>query len=227
MKTRTLIVFLIIMFGLSGCRSTDTSKQYDMAGISYIIYTDIDTVCDSDELTLAGEELLSTLEEQLLLSFVVDSSISITEELGEYDHLIMTNPKWIEQFGDINKLKPVEYNSLSNSMQEFLEDQMPLLTADRSVLPDGVGLYEYEHGKLLAFPVNVTLGQAELVEANRPLIILVDKPAQILDAHSCMLPLTSSGNVLFTDSNKLQAEFVASDLNDYGTVYQGLENKIG
>ena len=109
-------------------------------------------------------------------------------------------------------------------MQKFLDAQMPLLTADGSVLPDGVGLYRYERGKLMAFPVNVTLGVAKPIEANTPLIILVDKPVQILDAHSCMLPLTSSGNILFTDGNKLQAEFSASDLNDYGTVHQELEN---
>lgn len=226
LKKRILTILLTIMFSLSGCKNVTASNQYNIDGISYITYTDIDSVCDSHELTVVGKELLSSLEEQLLLSFVVDSSISLTEELGEYDHLILTNPQWIERFGDLDKLKSVKYDSLSNRMQEFLTAQMPIFTVDESILPDGIGLYRYDHGKLLAFPVNVTLGAAKPIEAQNPLIILVDKPAQMLDAHSCMLPLTSSGNVLFADGNKLQAEFAASDLNDYGTVHQGLENGI-
>ena len=222
MKRKLPIIFLIMTVCLSACGNTNSLKQYDTAGISYITYSDIDTVCDSHELTFAGEELLSSMEEQLLLSFVVDSSIQITEELGEYDHLILTNPQWVERFGDPKKLKPVDYNSLSNRMREFLDAQMPVMTADGSVLPDGVGLYQYEHGKLLAFPVNVTLGAAEPIEAEKPLIILVDQPAQTLDAHSCMLPLTSSGNVLFVDGDKLQRAFETSALKDYGTVRQKL-----
>lgn len=50
-------------------------------------------------------------------------------------------------------------------MQEFLDSQMPILTNDGSVLPEGTGLYEYEGGGLLAFPVNVTLGAAKPIEA--------------------------------------------------------------
>ena len=97
----------------------------------------------------------------MLLSYVVDSAIELSTELGDYDHLVFTNPKWIENFGDSGKLKPIEYSSLSKSMQEFLDSQMPILTNDGSVLPEGTGLYEYEGGGLLAFPINVTLGSAK------------------------------------------------------------------
>lgn len=72
--------------------------------------------------------------------------------------MILTNPQWIDRFGDPSKLKPVEYGSLANSMQEFLDVQMPILTADGNVLPDGVGLYQYDGETLLAFPVHVALG---------------------------------------------------------------------
>ena len=44
---------------------------------------------------------------------------------------------------------------------------MPILTNDGSVLPEGTGLYEYEGGGLLAFPVNVTLGSAKPIEAKK------------------------------------------------------------
>lgn len=213
-----MILAFIFICGLSGCGNTTALSQYDTDEIWYIAYTDIDTVCDSHELTVVGADILSSVEEHLLLSFVVDSSIGMTDELGDYDHLILTNPQWIERFGDPDRLKPVEYDSLPDGMQRFLEDQIPLWTVDGSILPDGMGLYEYEGEKLLAFPVYVTLGGAEPIEAENPLIILVDKPAQTLKAGSCMLPLTSSGNVLFTDGDEIQKTFEESSLTDYGAV---------
>ena len=43
-------------------------------------------------------------------------------------------------------------------------------------------------------------------------------PAQSLKASSCMLPLTSSGNVLFAEGEKLQESFDESKLIDYGSI---------
>lgn len=214
----TLVCILVL--GLSGCGDTLTLNQYNTSEIWYIAYTDIDTVCESNELTADGSSILHSEEDYLLLSYVVDSNIEITKELkdGGWDHLILTNPQWIDRFGDPSKLKPVEYGSLANSMQEFLDVQMPILTADGNVLPDGVGLYQYDGETLLAFPVHVALGAAEPIEAKNPLIILVDKPAQSLKASSCMLPLTSSGNVLFAEGEKLQESFDESKLIDYGSI---------
>lgn len=148
----TLVCILVL--GLSGCGDTLTLNQYNTSEIWYIAYTDIDTVCESNELTADGSSILHSEEDYLLLSYVVDSNIEITKELkdGGWDHLILTNPQWIDRFGDPSKLKPVEYGSLANSMQEFLDVQMPILTADGNVLPDGVGLYQYDGETLLAFP---------------------------------------------------------------------------
>ena len=188
----TLVCILVL--GLSGCGDTLTLNQYNTSEIWYIAYTDIDTVCESNELTADGSSILHSEEDYLLLSYVVDSNIEITKELkdGGWDHLIL--------------------------MQEFLDVQMPILTADGNVLPDGVGLYQYDGETLLAFPVHVALGAAEPIEAKNPLIILVDKPAQSLKASSCMLPLTSSGNVLFAEGEKLQESFDESKLIDYGSI---------
>lgn len=185
--------------------------------------------CNTERLLARIKNLLRRKEEQMqqgLLNgggFLLDPNtftLYAGKELkdGGWDHLILTNPQWIDRFGDPSKLKPVEYGSLANSMQEFLDVQMPILTADGNVLPDGVGLYQYDGETLLAFPVHVALGAAEPIEAKNPLIILVDKPAQSLKASSCMLPLTSSGNVLFAEGEKLQESFDESKLIDYGSI---------
>ena len=219
MKHKIIVIFVLaLMFSLAGCGNTNKFAEYDMTGISFISYADIDTVCEDEELTTAGKNLLSEQEENLLLSYVMDSAIELSAELGNYDHLVFTNPQWIERFGDLEKLKPIEYSNLSKDMQIFLETQMPILTNDGSVLPEGIGLYEYEDGSLFAFPVNVTLGAAEPIEAKKPLIVLIDNPAETLKADSCMLPLTSSGNVLFLDNDNFQQLFENSELKDYGDI---------
>ena len=128
MKHNNLIIMsaLALVISLTGCGNTNKLSEYDMTGISFIEYTDIDTVCEDEELITAGSNLLSDQEDNLLLSYVVDSAIELSTELGDYDHLVFTNPKWIENFGDSGKLKPIEYSSLSKSMQEFLDSQMPI-----------------------------------------------------------------------------------------------------
>ena len=220
----TIMLALALMIILAGCGNANKLSEYDMTGISFISYTDIDTVCEDEELTTVGNNLLSEQEDNLLLSYVVDSAIDLSANLGDYDHLVFTNPQWIERFGDSGKLKPVEYSSLSKDMQAFLDSQMPLLTNDGSVSPEGTGLYEYEGGGLLAFPVNVTLGAAKPIEAKNPLVVLIDNPVEILKADSCMLPLTSSGNVLFLDNDNFQQVFENSELKDYGDI-QKFEEK--
>ena len=83
-----------------------------------------------------------------------------------------------------------------------------------------MGLYEYGGGAFLAFPVNVTLGGAEPLEARNPLILLVDRPAEVFRPESCLLPLTSSGNVLFSGgADALRAALAESGLQNYGAVY--------
>lgn len=82
------------------------------------------------------------------------------------------------RFGNMDKLKPVEYKNLSSGMQEFLEAQMSVLTVTGEALPTGIELYKYDGDGLLAFPVNVTLGAAEPIEAQNSLVILVNTPSE-------------------------------------------------
>lgn len=214
----------VLLAGLAGCGKAGTPAQYDMEGIAYLAFSDIDSVCEDPALTQAGRDLLSAQGDGLLLSYVVDSAILLTpEELGDFDHLVMVSPQWVERFGRPDSLRPVELDSLSAGMRSFLEGQMPILTADGSVLPDGVGLYRYEGGGLFSFPSGVSLGWAKPVTAQNPLVILVDRPAQALNPKSCALPLVSSGNILFPDREKLQSAFAVSGLEDYAEI-QTLEN---
>lgn len=221
-KKTVLFCLMALSISLCGCGRSNPLDRYNVDGISYMAYTDIDSVCDNTELAEEGHKLLSSVEDHILLSFVVDSSVQITEELGMYDHLVITNLPWIERFADPGKLKPVEYDSLSKDMLDFLDEQMSLLMVDGCVWSesDKIHLYQYEKGKLLAFPVNVTLGAAKPLEAKNPLILLVDEPVETLGSKACLLPLASSGNVLFADGSKIQTALETSALKDYCTLHK-------
>lgn len=212
---------LLFVFGLSGCGQKVTLDQYDIAGIVKIGYPSetADMVFEGQELIAEAEKLFSSMSKYILLSYVVDSAIYIEEELGEYDHLVMVNPRWMERFAEPDNLRPVEYDSLSESMRAFLEAQMPLLTVDGSILPDGIGLYEYDGGELFVLPQYAAEGYAEPLEAQNPLIILVDNPEETLKAKGCLLPLTSTGNLLFTDGEKLLELLTKSELNNYVQIH--------
>ena len=220
-KKVILCAIAITTVCLSGCQWAESSAQYNTDGIEYIAYTDIDTVCDNAQLSEEGGSLLSSVDSQMLISFVVDSSIEMTQsELGEYDHLIISNIQWINRFGDSKNLKPIEYDSLPNDTKNFLEMQMPIWTIDGSVFPEGIHLYQYENDNLFAFPVNVTLGGNKPIEAENPLVILVEEPAQTFKADSFMLPLTSSGNILFENSDEFKTLFEESNLAPYGSIQE-------
>ena len=85
----------------------------------------------------------------------------------------------------------MEYGSLANSMQEFLDVQMPILTADGNVLPDGVGLYQYDGETLLAFPVHVLIIGVILYKENISNII------------SAIRKITQIPIIILTDTSSL------------------------
>lgn len=208
-----LLLAAALACGLSACAASDPAARYN--GLAFLAYTDIDTVCEDGTLAAEGGRLLSGLGDHLLLSYVVDSAIDLTGELGEYDHLVLANPRWIRRFADPERLRPVELSALDGGLRDFLAAQLPVLTAGGEILPDGMALYEYQGGGLPAFPVNVTLGAARPLEAARPLIVLVDRPEVLLDPGACLLPLTSSGNILFDDGEALRAALADSPLQAY------------
>ena len=54
MKHNNLIIMsaLALVISLTGCGNTNKLSEYDMTGISFIEYTDIDTVCEDEELII-------------------------------------------------------------------------------------------------------------------------------------------------------------------------------
>ena len=216
----TFVLSLIMVLSLCACGSGNNkslSEQYSADGLVQLAYSDIDIVCDTAELAAEGGQILSAMQESdtLLMSLVIDSSIEITKDvLKEYDHLVITNPTWINKFDRMDNLISVGHDEISIELQQLISAHMQAWSIDGSEFPDGVSLYKYTGDGLLAFPANVGYG-ASAIQASDPLIILVDTPADTMKPSSFLLPMTSSGNIIFTNETLLQTEIAASLIAPY------------
>ena len=156
----------------------------------------------------------------LQMSLVIDKSILLSkEELGPYDHIIITDKAWINSFNiGVNEsreggtLFSVNFSGISEPLRKYLEEQLPLWTKTGEVIPDGMGFYEYEGDKFLALPPNVGWG-AETVQSENPLVILVDNAAEVLKTKGFLLYAASSGNVIFSNTEILKEGLEKYELN--------------
>lgn len=215
-KLVILISIIICLAALVLIFSRSSLDEYDVSGIVQIAYSDVDPVCDVEENTRAASSILITMQDHdaLLLCQAIDTAIYLSSaELGSYSNLIVVNRAWLDRFGDPNKLKDVPMSDIPAGLQSFLNAQMPVWTIDNAVLPEGIALCEYDGG-LLSLPANVGQSAPAFVSKN-PLLIVIDDPAAIMDASSFLIPLTSSGNLVFTDADMLQSEIENSCISPY------------
>lgn len=220
---KKLIAFalaLVCMVGIVGCANSNgkvTNEDFDTSGLVEIAYNDIDTICDTEELAAEGGRLLSAMAEQdtLLISYVVDSAIEITNDvLGEYDHLVIVNPAWINRFDNKANLVAVGDDEMTTELKQLISAHMVAWSVEGIEEPEGVNLYKYTGDGLLSFPANVGYG-ASAIKAENPLIILIENPVETMKPSGFLLPMTSSGNIVFSDSELLKAEINASTISKY------------
>lgn len=198
------------------------SKEYSlwesMQSNVRLSFGDLDSLTTDKKLPTI-DKFFSKMEDKdnLSLSLVVDKSIQLNEEeYGGYDHIIITDKSWIDSFdvgveenksgGELNK---VELNSLDKPLQDFLNAQMPIWTKTKEVQPDGINFYEFSGNKFLALSQN-----GSTIQAQNPLVILVDNPAESLETLGFTLPACSSGNIVFPDENLLKSELSKTPIKE-------------
>ncbi len=225
MKNKKFLIFLVIIaisiLSIIAYNKVyfylNISRVFDVSDVVEINYSKIDPVADNENLTLIAEEIFTKLDDDnnLLLSFVIDSSIEITsEELGNFEHLVFLNKKWIEKYDNMSNLKEIEFDSIPKGLQDFMNVQMPILTRNKEVLPKGIKLYTYNGKGLFSLPCNVGYG-AKAMKVKQPLIVYIDKVTDVMDSHSFTIPLSSSGNIIFDNKEKLKQLTNNSELEEY------------
>ena len=231
MKKKNIVILSVAVCVIAVCvfigtkiLTTPLTEQYDVSNLVQLVCNDIDTVCDTEELAAEGGKLLDTMQENdsLLLSFVVDSALQISKaELGNYDHLVIVNPAWISKFDNADNFTPIDFDSIPAGMLKLITDHMKVWSVANSEYPDGVGVYEYTGDGLLAFPANVGNGLSA-IQAKNPLVIIIEKPAETMNDTQFLLPMTSSGNIVFSDKALLETELEANAIAPYIARVEGV-----
>ena len=195
MKKRILVLCLALCLLLTGC-STGDKKAADIPG--RLTIGNVNALCQDAQLLESGKELLTALSDDLLLCLALDSAAPATaEQLAGYDHIALISAKWLEQYGSTAQLETVDETALSNAQRSYLTQYMADRTVDGSALPGGAALLGAD---------------GKRITAKQPLILLLDQPAVVLRADTCLLPLAASGNLFFASLERLSSALSQSAL---------------
>lgn len=103
-------------------------------------------------------------------------------------------------FGDnsdkADSLIPIGFDDIHAELKDFLSKQLPIWTNTGEIQPEGMGFCEFNGGSFLVLPPNASYGNST-IQAKNPLIILVEEPVKTLKVSSFLLPMSSSGNIVF------------------------------
>lgn len=184
-----------------------------------ISYNDVDGFYTEDWMPKV-ESFFVQMEDQdnLCLSMAIDRAILLDkDEMGKYDHIVITDRAWVEATGldrnlnGDNYLIPINYEDIHAKLREFLSAQLPVWTNAGEAQPKGIGFYEFSGDSFLVLPPNVAFGNST-IQAKNPLVILVENPVKTLKISSFLLPMSSSGNVVFKNEAILRTALNESPL---------------
>lgn len=156
--------------------------------------------------------------DNLCLSMAIDRAIVLDNaEMGKYDHIVVTDRAWVETtvFGDnsdkADSLIPIGFDDIHAELKDFLSKQLPIWTNTGEIQPEGMGICEFNGDSFLVLPPNASYGNST-IQAKNPLIILVEEPVKTLKVSSFLLPMSSSGNIVFKNEAVLRSVLNESPL---------------
>ena len=173
----------------------------------------------NDDLIPSVESFFAEMadKDNLCLSMAVDRAIALDkDEMGKYDHIVITDRAWLEASGmsrtaENKKLIPIQLDDIHAELKDLLSGQRTVWTNTGEAQPEGLGFYEFSGDSLLVLPPNIGEGEST-IQAKNPLIILVEDSVKTMNVKGFLLPLASSGNVVFKNEAVLRAALNESPL---------------
>lgn len=108
-------------------------------------------------------------------------------------------------------LIPIGFDDIHAELKDFLSKQLPIWTNTGEIQPEGMGFCEFNGDSFLVLPPNASYGNST-IQAKNPLIILVEEPVKTLKVSSFLLPMSSSGNIVFKNEDVLRSVLNESPL---------------
>ncbi|MBQ3704680.1 MAG: hypothetical protein II885_18360 [Oscillospiraceae bacterium] len=204
-----IVPLTIVMSSVYLSLSKDYVSWKKLKDAVCVSYNDVDGLYEGD-FPNQVEYFFEQMSDNLCISLAIDRAILLnSDEMGPYDHIVLTDRAWLaatidEASGDgVDNLTPIEFNHIHNELREFLMEQLPLWTRTGEATPEGMAFYEFSGENFLVLPPSV--GQdGSTIQAKKPLIILVDDAVKVLNCQGLLLPLSSSGNVIFKNEKVLR-----------------------
>lgn len=156
-------------------------------------------------------------------SVTLDSEMVIDgEELGDYSQFALVDYGYLKLMGiplpaesGNSPLREVLFDSLPSPTREFLRVTLPLYLASDLSLEEAYSFYEYRGEGEFACLTQDSGASGEFAACEHPLVIVLKVPIEDMSMSSLVLPLVSTGNVIFTDPNLTKEAFGASAIYPY------------
>ncbi|QQY79210.1 hypothetical protein EDD65_1065 [Keratinibaculum paraultunense] len=222
------VLFALIVIPMTVTSAVITSKManehffWDKMSKSFrLTFSNLDELF-TDENIIQVQEFLRNMqnENSLSVSMAIDQSIEISSELQKsgFDHLIITDKSWIDNMGvGIGKkeengvLREIKLDDIDFELKDFVERQMPLLINEEKLNTQNLKYYTFEGDKFLALAPNPGKMDATL-QAENPLVILIENPADELNIKGFVIPALSTGNIVFSNRSILDKHLQNSPL---------------
>ena len=146
--------------------------------------------------------------ENMAICINIGTAIELSaDQLGGYGEIDVTDQHYLDNTGlDIQTLNPLSVNQLSGPLQELLSAQLEIWLKPGVSASNIVRLYSLPSNTDSSF---ISLGQnaaygGELAHASNPLLVVIDDPGKNMKSSGFLLPLMSTGNIVFTDLQQVE-----------------------
>lgn len=198
--------------------SNDYASQESLKDFVSISFNDVDGLYN-DTWMPKVEDLFEEMatNDNLCLSMAIDRAILLDKEvMGKYDHVVVMDRAWLKASGMSNSdendtLVPIGLDDMHKELRDVLSSQLSIWTNTGEAQPEGMGFFEFSGDSLLVLPPNASSGEG-VMQAKNPLIILVDDAVRTLRIDRFLLPMASSGNVVFKNEAVLRAALARSPI---------------
>lgn len=197
-------------------QSADMERLGQYVAVSIVDFSYLDT----DE----GQRLATkffadqSVSKNMTVSLNIGSMIALSDaDLGEYSDINVVDQHYLDLLDvDPDQLSSIDKAQLPQATQEFLDAQLELWVRPEADAEKQIHLYEYASAKQHSF---ISLGQnaafgGDLKHSENPLLIVIDDPANTMKTSGFLIPLMSSGNVLFADATQVESALRQYNLYD-------------
>lgn len=179
---------------------------------------------DTEEGAQEAQRVMHDLSQKgcIVTSLVIDSEIEISNDVrGGYSQFVIVDPSYLHLIGITlptesgeSVLTEVSFDSLPSATKDFLQGVLSVWMEGEMTFKETFSFYEYHGDGLIALGQNASYNSA-FTTCKNPLVIVMNVPVDKMSMTGFVMPLISTGNIMFTDPESTKEAFAASPVYPY------------